>query len=127
MIEFFGWACLTFSTEEEQEAVALKKISTIKSLIRTGNSSLKWDISGINGSYYLNVLGGANHLSDEWFRVLKGYQVIAELLPNAYGLLYIRDDEDPVNENTFLIFCLKKGTLSTSIDTNLSPCFPEIE
>lgn len=55
------------------------------------------------------------------------FQTLAAKAPGSYGILSCWDDEDPVKNNAFQIFILKKGRIIEADDIWLSPCVPEIE
>ena len=48
--------------------------------------------------------------------------------PGSYGLLYIRDDEDPNGRvNEFQVLVMRRGKVTVHPDAFLSPCIPIIE
>src|SRR5687767_8725758 len=56
------------------------------------------------------------------------FRWIAEHQPRSYGLLHVRDDENADGyDNAFVVHVMKRGSLSSSTDSNLSPCILELE
>ncbi|RYY20956.1 MAG: hypothetical protein EOO36_02025, partial [Cytophagaceae bacterium] len=53
---------------------------------------------------------------------------VAPRLPGAYGLVHLRDGEDlPGNDNAFMVYVVRRGTVECHPDPFLSPCNPAIE
>ena len=77
-----------------------------------------------NGMYSCHFSGQHNHKSHE---VLEFFEKVGERAAGSYGVLNIRDDEDPLYQNKMQKFLLKKGKFYSSIETELSPCSPVIE
>ena len=73
------------------------------------------------------VLALLVHGIQEWEEIMAYFQTLAAKAPGSYGILSCRDDEDPVKNNAFQIFILKKGRIIETDDIWLSPCVPEIE
>jgi hypothetical protein len=55
------------------------------------------------------------------------FRWLANNLPESYGLLYVRDDDDAKRQNTFTVYRLARGKLDELVDGLLSPCVPTIE
>ncbi|GIO83997.1 hypothetical protein J25TS5_09290 [Paenibacillus faecis] len=81
-------------------------------------------IKRYNGQDSILISGLHNHKSSY---VVEIFKWIAEHTVGSYGLLYTRDDEDPVDENRFVVWKLARGELRKETDPFLSPCIPKIE
>ncbi|MEU1326663.1 Imm7 family immunity protein [Streptomyces microflavus] len=55
------------------------------------------------------------------------YEHVAEVAPGSYGLLHVRDDEDPGHENEVRVLRLVRGRITQHTETLLSPCIPTVE
>ncbi|MGW7258327.1 Imm7 family immunity protein [Streptomyces sp. NPDC054834] len=68
--------------------------------------------------------GHQNHRSAEVADILAH---VGSVAPGSYGLVDIRDDEDPGHENEIRVRRLVRGTVSEHTETLLSPCVPALE
>jgi len=74
------------------------------------------------------VAGCANHKSQDVVEIFELLTLIKEIATGSYGILYVREDEDPSGKtNEFNIWALKRGQLVEETDKHLSPCMPTIE
>ncbi|MFF3068112.1 Imm7 family immunity protein [Kitasatospora sp. NPDC057904] len=55
------------------------------------------------------------------------FREVGQLAPGSYGLLHIRDDEEPGRENEVTVVRMVRGRLSTHTELLLSPCIPVLE
>lgn len=135
MFEFHAWATIKVEDNDEdlhvlkmREEAAIKKLREIIeevddnfslfNLERTGNDLIIFVAHGLRNHRYEGIT--------EIFRW------ITNALPDSYGLLYVRDDEDyregePESENCFRVWRMARGKLSEEKDFFLSPCIPVIE
>ncbi|MFD7445634.1 Imm7 family immunity protein [Streptomyces sp. NPDC059909] len=49
------------------------------------------------------------------------------MAPGSFGLLHVRDDEDPGHENDVRVFGRVRGTVTEHAESLLSPCIPTPE
>lgn len=129
MFEFHGWAVLRGT---DSWNVGEAQMSAIHQAIDVARSEL-WKAelrrSG-NDLTVVSVHGLTNHRGDRVERLLRLFTIVAEQTPGSYGLLYVRDDEDPRGlefENSFRVWRLARGELTELSDPFLSPCIPTIE
>jgi hypothetical protein len=81
-----------------------------------------------NGSYCLYLAGNANHNGLDWAETNDLLHEVAHRFPGAYGLVHLRDDEDAHgNNNAFVVYVVRRGTVARHADFFLSPCNPVIE
>ena len=86
-----------------------------------------FEIKAINGEYKISFVGGGNHRTSDFEKILELFDYISKKAKGSYGLIYIRDDEDGENHNNFVVHKMKKGEISIVKDELLSPCHPMIE
>ncbi|MCO5968955.1 Imm7 family immunity protein [Actinoallomurus soli] len=60
--------------------------------------------------------------------VIDTFRRVGEVAPGSYGVLYLRDDEDPTGKaNESQVLVMRHGLVSQQSDSFLSPCVPMIE
>jgi len=129
MYEFHGWATIHETTEESDTGDLELVVKNIQNFI----SELNWSggllrVYPANGTYHLSVGGFLNRKTSEAEEIIKLYQLIADLAPGSYGLLYTRDDEDIEGyDNEFKVFVLVRGSIQQKQDAFLSPFVPVVE
>ncbi len=68
-----------------------------------------------------------NHRSEDVHEVFELLELITRKAPGSYGLLHLKDDEDPEGrDNEFVIYKMHRGKLDSTFDSLLSPCQPTI-
>lgn len=129
MYEFHGWATIQESPAEAdagQLDMIIQKIQLKITEFAWGSGLLS--LNAANGSYYLHVGGFTNRKGTEAAEIVALYQLIGEIAPGSYGLLYTRDDENLEGyDNEFRVQVLARGQLQEQRDAFLSPCVPVIE
>lgn len=135
MFEFHGWATIRAGDRDDPAADVIRAredeaINGVRAAIRDaddGFSSFDLRRTG-NDLIVLSVHGLRNHRYEP---VIGLFRRIAAELPDAYGLLYVRDDEDRRRgadyENVFRVWRLARGRFEERDDPFLSPCIPTIE
>jgi len=130
MIEYHGWISLAFSDyhvgnkkqneflEKFKAYLELEFPEFLKSFGTILSHSVK-DIFSINGVH--------NHKGSIEFYPIQIFKWVAKNGPGSYGLLYIQDDEDSIENHSvgFRVWVLKRGNLEETNDPFLSPFFPE--
>ena len=81
---------------------------------------------GFNGMYSMMLAGQFNHRRDA---ILDIFRWLAEHGPGSYGLLFVRDDEDPrgIEFYEWRVWRLARGKLREFEDLYLSPEIPTTE
>lgn len=130
MLEYHGWVHLSCSTgatesDDREESAAFSDIS--EAIERIAAPQRELQIRYMNGSAFVWCSGFTNHWSTDIEEVLDLYRFVAHRAQGSYGLLYVRNDEDPLHDNEFQVWSLAKGQLRHHVDTLLSPCIPTIE
>ncbi|OGX87956.1 Imm7 family immunity protein [Hymenobacter coccineus] len=129
MIEFNGWVRLALSTDGEGEDHVTGAVQGVLPFVDTvrGHDTFPL-IQARNGSYYLHVAGNANHQGEDWTETEQLLHKVARRFPGAYGVVYLRDDEDSQgNNNAFVVYAVRRGVVECLPDPFLSPCNPVIE
>lgn len=79
----------------------------------------------MNGQPFIHLGGMANHRSST--DVIGLFEHVAAVAPGSYGLLHVRDDEDPDHENEVRVLRLTRGAITQHMEALLSPCIPKLE
>ncbi|GHI03915.1 Imm7 family immunity protein [Streptomyces cellostaticus] len=79
----------------------------------------------MNGEPYIHLGGHSHHRSAP--DVFALFDHVAAIAPGSYGLLHVRDDEDPGHENEIRVLRLARGTLTEHTEPLLSLCVPTLE
>jgi hypothetical protein len=135
VFEFHGWAVIRVSDLDDPplEVIAARErdaAERARTAIRdiTGGASLFQVARTSNEMLVLLAHGLKNHRSET---AVDLFRWLANELPESYGLLYVRDDEDHERggdyENCFRLWRLARGRLDELGDPFLSPCIPAIE
>ena len=127
MFSVFGWATISCSTNEIDQAEDKKILEKLDEQIE------KYRIDGLieirlyktlNGSLNaLSIVGSRNH---RYEKIIDLYRWLADNATGSYGLLYIHDDESNF-ENEFRVLRLARGKISVESDPFLSPIIPTVE
>ncbi|MET8945147.1 Imm7 family immunity protein [Streptomyces sp. NPDC004542] len=77
---------------------------------------------------WVTVLESAGDDEIRLRRIVDGLRAhVGSVAPGSYGLIHIRDDEDPGHENEVRDLRLVRGTVTEHTETLLSPCVPTRE
>lgn len=52
---------------------------------------------------------------------------VGAIAPGSYGLLHLRDDEEPAHDNEVRVLRLARGNVTQHTELLLSPCIPTLE
>ncbi len=119
MFEYHGWATL-------RSAPPAELIREIEALHDLGGMAAHLEV--LNGAWMLSIMGLRNHRNPD---VIDLYHSLAAHDPDAYGLLYVWDQEDRreggAYTNRFRVWRLVRGKLVELDDSFLSPCIPTLE
>jgi hypothetical protein len=130
VFEYHGWATLRDSldafssgtaddlSESAYDAVA-KELADVRNGLQTA------DLRIVNGSAHLWIAGLRNHRQDS---VIAAFRRIAQAAPLSYGLLHVYDDEARGDdENRWVAWVMKRGTVVREPDQHLSPHVDVVE
>ena len=126
MIELHGWMKLS-EVYEDEDACSPDTLSGIREQVQQILNTHGLQIIYRNGEAFLETLFCSNHRTEEINTILDAYTETAKAATGSYGMLWIRDDEDPERFNAFQVYIFKHGKQYLQEDTMLSPCIPEIE
>ncbi|MFF2617876.1 Imm7 family immunity protein [Kitasatospora sp. NPDC058046] len=128
MFEYHGWIKVLESAgadDEEYDDDRLHLIAGgIEERIREIGSPYLLDLRWMNGEVFVHLGGFTNHRDA---RIPAFFREVGERAPGSYGLLHVRDDEDPGRENEVLVHRMARGRVSEHADPLLSPCVPVLE
>jgi hypothetical protein len=126
MFEFHGWAVLAEDTGEYDSQLEREVAAIVRRRIDSGVDDLR--CAGV---------APGNLITSVWFHgqynhprqgPLDFLRFIGEQAPGAYGVLFLRDDDDdPKHLNEFKVWRLARGGVHEFADPFLSPCVPTIE
>jgi len=134
MFEFHGWARVQYHTHDTDSILQDRCWDNLVEYVETiPNELVSYNRYNMCNSVFVN--GQHNHRSEY---VIELFQWIADNAPGAYGILYIRDDEDGLwgdkdpcrksdYSNEFRVWRLCRGTLQELDDPFLSPAIPTVE
>ncbi|MFJ5707990.1 Imm7 family immunity protein [Streptomyces sp. NPDC093105] len=125
MFEYHGWITIREKPAGDDDDVRLRRIvDDLRLRIAETASPYLLDLRWMNGEPFLHLGGHANHRSTD---VTDLFAHVAAVAPGSYGLLHIRDDEDPGHENEVRVLRLARGEVTHHTEPLLSPCVPKLE
>jgi hypothetical protein len=130
MFEFHGWAVVSYHAYETAELPTEDLWARFLDYLHREVAPYHnaWLTTRINGSDSFVITGLFNH-RQEW--VIDIFRWLAANASGAYGLLYVRDDEDCNRgdnfANVFRVWRLARSELVEVNDLFLSPCVPTVE
>ncbi|MEU4092049.1 Imm7 family immunity protein [Streptomyces sp. NPDC026673] len=128
MFEYHGWISVRESAgadDDDRGDEHLRDIAEgIRCRVRELGSPYLMDLRWMNGELFLHLGGFSNHRDEA---VLGFFEEVGERAPGSYGLLHVRDDEDPGHENEIVVHRLVRGVAAVHVEPSLSPCVPVLE
>ncbi|MET9144633.1 Imm7 family immunity protein [Streptomyces sp. NPDC004042] len=128
MFEYHGWITVveTAADEDDDGQVRLGRIvDELRLRITEIASPYLLDLRWLNGEPFIHLGGCSNHRSAP--DVEEFFAHVGAVAPGSYGLLHIRDDEDPRHGNEIRVLRLARGTVTHHTEALLSPCVPVLE
>ncbi|MFJ8775545.1 Imm7 family immunity protein [Streptomyces microflavus] len=114
------------ATADDDEQPRLRQITDeLRLRIALMDSPYLLDLRWMNGEPFIHLGGFSNHRSSP--DVAELFEHVAEVAPGSYGLLHVRDDEDPGHGNEVRVLRLVRGRVTQHTETLLSPCIPTVE
>ncbi|MEZ4294111.1 MAG: Imm7 family immunity protein [Polyangiaceae bacterium] len=123
-----GWAVVSASTYEDDDSTMAGIVTRVRERVMelsSGNPDVR--LFYVNGACHLTMTARPNHYGPAVQEVLDFWAWLGGVAPGSYGLMYVRDDEDPARSNEFVVHVLRRGKSATEADSFLSPCVPVIE
>ncbi len=87
----------------------------------------KIEIKAKNGEHYIQFSHFTNHLGSDFSELLEFFCNVGKIAKGSYGLLYMHNDEDKEDPNSFQVWRLAKGEVRKFKDELLSPFIPTVE
>ncbi|RMI27747.1 Imm7 family immunity protein [Nocardia stercoris] len=123
MFEYHGWVHV-LSTPEAIDPEPPLPLTEIRDAVEKLAGTGLVDLRAINGELHLHLGGYADEADHRPAELMRE---IGRLAPGSYGLLYIHDDEDTKNDNSFQVYRLARGWVTEHADWLLSPIVPALE
>ncbi|MQS16790.1 hypothetical protein F7Q99_32530 [Streptomyces kaniharaensis] len=130
MFEYHGWIRALESAADDDDDIhlvdaRLRQIAEgIERRIREVDSPHLLDLRWMNGAVFIHFGGQPNHPDHQ---ILDFFREVGERAPGSYGLLHVRDDEDPAHGNEVRVVRMVRGRVSEHPEPLLSPCIPVLE
>ncbi|MFF4012587.1 Imm7 family immunity protein [Streptomyces sp. NPDC001717] len=98
MFEYHGWITVRETAVDDDDDVRLRQVvEELRLRIARMASPYLLDPRWMNGEPFIHLGGHSNHRSS--LDVVGLLEHVAKVAPGSYGLLHMRDDEDPDHEN----------------------------
>ncbi|WP_436776832.1 Imm7 family immunity protein [Yinghuangia sp. YIM S09857] len=128
MFEYHGWINVQESPgieDADHDGDRLRAVAEgLRERIREIDSPYLLDLRWMNGELFVHLGGCPNHRDEE---IVAFFGDVGARAPGSYGLLHVRDDEDPGHENEFRVLRMARGQVAEYPDALLSPCVPMLE
>ncbi|MCX5199434.1 immunity 7 family protein [Streptomyces sp. NBC_00249] len=126
MFEYHGWITIRESATDDDDPTRLTEIvESLRHYIDGIASPYLLDLRWMNGEPFIHIGGFSNHRTSP--EILDLFSRVGTTAPGSYGLLHLRDDEDPAHENEVRVLRLARGTVTQHTELLLSPCIPTLE
>ncbi|MFB7113068.1 Imm7 family immunity protein [Streptomyces sp. NPDC056190] len=126
MLEYHGWITVREAAVDDDDEARLRQIvDELRLRIAQMASPYLLDLRWMNGEPFIHLGGCSNHRSSP--DVVELFEHVAVVAPGSYGLLHVRDDEDPGHENQVRVLRLVRGLITQHTEALLSPCIPTLE
>ncbi|MFB8395818.1 Imm7 family immunity protein [Streptomyces yangpuensis] len=131
MFEYHGWINVQESADADEDSdggigndglrrIAGAVAARIEEVAGPGLLDLRW----MNGELFVHLGGLRNHRDPE---ALAFFGEVGRLAPGSYGVMHVRDDEDPGRENEVRVLRMVRGRVQEDVEAALSPCIPVLE
>jgi hypothetical protein len=128
MYTYHLWIVLAESTLENDTGRLATKVQTLEELIAQRIGPLpRAPINQVNYETVFQCSVSRNHRGELFAGLSEVLSWITQQLPGSYGLVYLRDDEDPELPGAFRVLVLARGRIAEHADPFLSPIVPTIE
>ncbi|WP_326704435.1 Imm7 family immunity protein [Streptomyces cyaneofuscatus] len=126
MFEYHGWITVRETAADDDDESRLPQIvDELRLRIAQMDSPYLLDLRWMNGEPFIHLGGYSNHRSSPDVAGL--FEQVAVVAPGSYGLLHVRDDEEPDHGNEVRVLRLVRGVVTQHTEALLSPCIPTVE
>ncbi|MFJ6443601.1 Imm7 family immunity protein [Streptomyces sp. NPDC091649] len=126
MFEYHGWITVRETAADDDDQPRLRQIvDGLRRRIALMDSPYLLDLRWMNGEPFIHLGGFSNHRSPP--DVAELFAHVAVVAPGSYGLLHVRDDEEPDHANEVRVLRLVRGQVTLHTERLLSPCVPMVE
>ncbi|CAM5651889.1 Imm7 family immunity protein [Streptomyces avidinii] len=126
MFEYHGWITVHESAMDDDPDRLAEIVEGLRRRIDGIASPCLLDLRWMNGEAFVHIGGFANHAHSS-AEVLDLFRHVGEIAPGSYGLLHVRDDEDPGHENEVRVLRMVRGIVTRHTESAMSPCIPVLE
>jgi len=128
VFEYHGWINVQESASANDDDYGDGRlrgiVEGIERRIREIDSPYLLELRWMNGQAFVHFGGFCNHRDAE---IVEFFEEVGERAPGSYGLLHVRDDEDPARENEVLVTRMVRGRVAKHSEPLLSFCIPVLE
>ncbi|MFE1825069.1 Imm7 family immunity protein [Streptomyces yangpuensis] len=128
MFEYHGWINVQESADAADDTLGSDGLRRIAGAVAARTAEIAGpgllDLRWMNGALFLHLGGFRNHRDPE---VLAFFGEVGRLAPGSYGVMHVRDDEDPGRENEVRVLRMVRGRVTDGTEAALSPCIPVLE
>ncbi|WP_431995087.1 Imm7 family immunity protein [Streptomyces griseoflavus] len=126
MFEYHGWITIRETAAEDDDEPQLREtVDALRLHLARMESPYLLDLRWMNGEPFIHLGGFSNHRSSP--DVVGLFEHVAAVAPGSYGLLHVRDDEEPGHENEMRVLRLARGMVTQHTEALLSPYTPTVE
>ncbi|MBZ3900125.1 Imm7 family immunity protein [Streptomyces griseiscabiei] len=126
MFEYHGWITICDgATDDEDDSRLAEIVESLRHRVQKIASPYLLDLRWMNGEPFLHMGGFSNHRTSP--EILELFSHVGTIAPGSYGLLHLRDDEDPAHDNEVRVLRLARGSVTEHTEPLLSPCVPTLE
>ncbi|WP_189768296.1 Imm7 family immunity protein [Streptomyces tauricus] len=125
MFEYHGWITVRETVADGDDARLRQIVDELRLHIAQMDSPYLLELRWMNGEPFIHLGGCSNHRSSP--DVAELFEHVAVVAPGSYGLLHVRDDEEPDHENEVRVLRLVRGVVTQHTEALLSPCIPTVE
>jgi hypothetical protein len=128
VFEYHSWITIRASPSDDDEDRRLAGlVDELRVSIEAMASPYLLDLRWMNGELFIRLGGFHNHRATTWAALRELFGHVGTVASGSYGLLHVRDDEDPGFDHEVRVLRLVRGTLTEHTEPLLSPCIPSLE
>ncbi|MFJ8275549.1 Imm7 family immunity protein [Streptomyces sp. NPDC094154] len=111
MFEYHGWITVRETAADDEDEPRLRQIvDELRLRIAQMDSPYLLDLRWMNGEPFIHLGGYSNHRSSP--DVVELFEHVAAVAPGSYGLLHVRDDEEPDHGDDVRVLKLVRGMVA---------------
>ncbi|WP_158879966.1 Imm7 family immunity protein [Amycolatopsis anabasis] len=128
MFEYHGWVAISETPGlDGDDALLNRAVKRVRRQLNDIGGDHLLDLRWMNGVPHVHLAGSPIRRGSWGEEIVELFNQIARLAPGSYGLLYVRDDDDPFQGNEFQVYRMARGQVTRHADPFLSPVVPTVE